>query len=143
MKLLFLYREQQLRNRSIYLVVLWAQLVLDVQLAQEIQGYPFLLRRRRKSKKETKKISLYFNIHRDMFLRDYRLSLGTNEVFWENYEALLNPVLIPFDELLHLVISVNYILILLFHVYKQPRVYVRNFHIFIYVTKWQTFHFYS
>lgn len=25
------------------LVVLWAQLVLDVQLAQEIQGYPFLL----------------------------------------------------------------------------------------------------
>jgi hypothetical protein len=118
MKLLFLYREQQLRNRSIYLVVLWAQLVLDVQLAQEIQGYPFLLRRRRKSKKETKKISLYFNIHRDMFLRDYLLSLGTNEVFWENYEALLNPVLIPFDELLHLVISVNYILILLFHVYK-------------------------
>lgn len=53
-----------------------------------------------------------------MFLRDYLLSLGTNEVFWENYEALLNPVLIPFDELLHLVISVNYILILLFHVYK-------------------------
>lgn len=98
MKLLFLYREQ-LKNRSSYLVVLWAQLVLDVQLAQEIRDYPSLLRRRKKSKKETKKISLYFNVIREVFLGDYFLSLGTREVFWENYEALLSPVLISSDEL--------------------------------------------
>lgn len=53
-----------------------------------------------------------------MFLRDYFLSLGINEVFWENYEVLLNLVLIFFDELLYLVILVNYIFILLFYVYK-------------------------